>query len=145
MLERGDLPFVNACLNSAAFLLLCSGYAAIKSGREALHKRLMLTASAVSAAFLTSYLSHHAMFGSTKFTGQGWIRPAYLSVLLTHVLLAAALLPLVLITLYHAFKGEPNRSKHRRIARWTFPIWVYVSITGVLIYVVLYQLYPPVS
>lgn len=139
-LERTTLPAVNAVLNSTAAVLLLSGYVAIKSGKESLHKALMIATTLVSALFLSSYLTHHSMFGSTKFTGQGWIRPVYFSILLSHTLLAIVMLPMVLMTFYRAFKNQ--REEHRKIARWTFPIWLYVSVTGVLVYMLLYQLYP---
>jgi len=138
MLERATLPAVNAALNSVAFVLLLLGWRAIRSGDEARHQRFMLSASSVSALFLCSYLTHHALFGSTLFTGQGWPRTLYFVILISHVVLATGLALLVPMTLYRAFKGQ--REQHRRVARVTLPVWLYVSVTGVVVYVMLYRM-----
>jgi uncharacterized membrane protein YozB (DUF420 family) len=118
------------------------GYRAIRRLEIERHRRLMLSAAAVSALFLVSYLTYHARVGSVRFTAQGLPRVLYFTVLISHTLLAVATLPLVLRTLYLGLKRRDDR--HRRIARWTLPIWLYVSVTGVVVYVMLYQLYPPV-
>jgi len=132
-----DLPAVNATLNAIAAVLLVIGYVLIRSGRRELHRKVMLAAFTTSAVFLASYLVYHAQVGSVRFTRQGLVRPLYFTVLITHVVLAAAVLPLALITLSRGLKARFDR--HRAIARWTLPIWLYVSVTGVLVYVLLYQ------
>ena len=134
------LPTVNAILNATAFLFLLAGYFQIRRGNRDAHKLCMLTACTASALFLACYLYYHFQVGSVKFEGQGWIRPVYFTILLTHTVLAAAILPLVLVTLARALRGRFDL--HRRIARWTLPIWMYVSVTGVLIYLLLYVIYP---
>ena len=137
-MEVRDLPALNALLNSISTLLLLFGYYFIKRRETERHKLCMLLAFATSALFLTSYLIYHYNVGSVPFERQGWIRPVYFSILISHIILAAAIVPLILITLYHAWKRRFD--KHRRIARWTWPLWMYVSVTGVLIYVMLYEL-----
>jgi uncharacterized membrane protein YozB (DUF420 family) len=132
-----DLPAVNATLNAIAAVLLAAGYVLIRSGRREMHRKVMLAAFATSTVFLASYLVYHAQVGSVRFTRQGIVRPIYFTILFTHVVLAAAVLPLALITLSRGLKGRFAR--HRAIARWTLPIWLYVSVTGVLVYVLLYQ------
>jgi uncharacterized membrane protein YozB (DUF420 family) len=132
-----DLPAVNATLNALSGILLIVGFLLIRSGRREQHRAVMLTAFATSAVFLDFYVIYHAQVGSVRFTRQGLVRPVYFTILITHVVLAAAVLPLALITLTHGLKGRFPR--HRAIARWTFPIWLYVSVTGVLVYVLLYQ------
>ncbi len=135
------LATLNAVLNATATVLLIVGYRLIKRRREVAHKRVMLTAFGVSIAFLASYLTYHLlMVGSVPFQGTGWIRPIYYSILLTHVLLAATVPVLASITIYFGLRDR--RLSHRRIARVTYPIWLYVSITGVVIYALLYHLYP---
>ncbi len=134
------LPTVNACLNALSGILLVAGYLQIKNKNIRAHQRLMTSAFIVSIVFLISYLIYHYNVGSVGFTGQGWVRPLYFTILITHTVLASAVPFLAAITLYRAWKGDFQR--HRRIARWTFPIWLYVSITGVLVYLFLYQLYP---
>lgn len=136
-----DLPAVNAGLNALAGLLLVLGYVLIKRRQETAHKWAMLAAFAVSVVFLGCYLVYHYHVGSVRFSGPPLVRGAYLAILLTHVVLAAAVPVLALATIYHGLRDQ--RQKHRRIARWTFPIWLYVSVTGVVIYVMLYHLYPP--
>jgi uncharacterized membrane protein YozB (DUF420 family) len=141
------LPAVNATLNGASAVLLMAGLLAIKSGQRELHRRLMLSAFAVSTAFLACYLYYHfaiARGQPTRFNSTGLAKGAYLALLLSHTLLAVVNLPLVVRTLWLAHRQRWEA--HRRLARWTFPIWLYVSVTGVLVYVVLYHLNPdPVS
>jgi len=139
MLQITDLPAVNATLNAIAGTLLVCGYVMIRRGRIQAHRRFMLSAFATSALFLVSYLIYHANVGSRPFPGQGPVRFVYFSILITHVILAAAILPLALITLTHALRERFER--HVPIARWTLPIWLYVSVTGVVVYLLLYQLY----
>jgi uncharacterized membrane protein YozB (DUF420 family) len=132
-----DLPAVNALLNGLAGVLLLVGYSRIRAGRRDLHRKWMLAAFAASSLFLISYVTYHAQVGSVRFTRQGWVRPLYFSILITHVTLAAVVLPLAIVTLTRGLRGR--FVQHRAIARWTFPIWLYVSVTGVLVYVLLYQ------
>ncbi|NOT25551.1 MAG: DUF420 domain-containing protein [Acidobacteria bacterium] len=138
-MQISDLPALNATLNGLAAIFLTAGYVLIKRGRADLHKRCMLAALMTSAVFLTSYLIYHFNTGSRPFPGQGAIRVVYLTILFTHVVLAAAILPLALITAARGLKGR--YALHVRIARWTLPIWLYVSVTGVVIYLMLYQMY----
>lgn len=133
-----DLPTLNAVLNATSAVLLVAGYVLIRRGRREAHRRAMLAAVTCSALFLVSYLTYHAQVGSVRFQGQGWIRTVYFTILLTHTVLAAAIVPLVLVTLVRGLQGRFDR--HRRIARVTFPLWAYVSVTGVVIYVMLYRL-----
>jgi uncharacterized membrane protein YozB (DUF420 family) len=133
-----DLPAVNATLNSCSAILLVWGYTLIRRGRIQAHRRVMITAFAISIAFLISYLIYHAEVGSVRFQKTGTIRTAYLSILLTHTVLAAVVPFLAAITLFRGLTGRYE--KHRRIARWTLPIWLYVSVTGVVVYWMLYQL-----
>ena len=137
-MEITDLPAVNACLNSASAVLLATGYYFIRRGEIRRHRLSMTAAFVASCLFLTSYLVYHYHAGSVPFTKQGWIRPVYFTILITHVVLAAAIVPLALVTLYRAWREQFDR--HRRIARWTWPIWMYVSVTGVTIYWMLYRL-----
>jgi uncharacterized membrane protein YozB (DUF420 family) len=141
-LEITDLPAVNATLNAASAVLLLLGYRAIRRHEIERHRRLLLTAAATSTVFLVCYLVYHAHVGSVRFTGQGPVRTVYFAILITHTILAVAIVPLVLRTLYLGLKRRDQR--HRRLARWTFPLWLYVSVTGVVIYAMLYQLYPSV-
>jgi uncharacterized membrane protein YozB (DUF420 family) len=133
-----DLPTVNALLNGTAGVLLAIGWTCIRRGRIDAHRRCMLAAFTASCLFLVSYVVYHAQAGSRPFTGQGVARSVYFTILITHVLLAAAIVPLALVTLRRALGGDYVR--HRRIARWTFPVWMYVSITGVVIYLMLYHM-----
>ena len=133
-----DLPALNATLNAACAVLLIIGWTLIKRGRIQQHRRVMIAAVCTSALFLISYLVYHAQVGSVRFTGTGPIRIVYFTVLLTHTVLAAAIVPMVLVTLSRGLSGKYD--PHRRIARWTMPIWLYVSITGVIVYVMLYRL-----
>ena len=135
-----SLPAINATLNATSAVLLILAYRAIRLLHVDLHRRLMLAAASVSAAFLACYLYYHAHVGSVRFTGQGPVRGLYFAILVSHTILAAAIVPLVLRTLYLGLRRRDDR--HRRIARWTFPIWLYVSVTGVVIYLMLYRLYP---
>ena len=131
------LPAVNATLNAISAVLLVVAYALIRARRIEQHRTVMLAAFATSSLFLVCYVVYHAQVGSVRFTRQGFVRPVYYTILLTHVTLAAAVLPLALVTLSRGLKAR--YPQHRRIARWTLPIWLYVSVTGVLVYVLLYQ------
>ncbi|MCI0684127.1 MAG: DUF420 domain-containing protein [Gemmataceae bacterium] len=142
--ERYWLPAQNAVLNSLSTALLILGWIAIKRRRETLHKACMLLALATSAAFLAGYLYFHfaVLDGQpTRFRGEGWVRPAYFTILLTHTVLAALVAPLALYVAYQGLRDR--RPRHVRVARWTLPMWLYVSVTGVVVYVLLYQVYPP--
>lgn len=134
------LPTLNASLNALAATLLVAGFAAIRSGRVPVHRACMLGACAASALFLASYLTYHFQVPVTPFKGQGPVRWVYFAILIPHVVLAAVMLPLVLLTLLRALRG--NFERHRRIARFTLPIWLYVSVTGVLVYLMLYVWFP---
>jgi protein SCO1/2/putative membrane protein len=138
MIGVGDLPAVNATLNATSAILLLRGYSLIRAGRPDSHKRWMLAAFAVSTLFLISYLVYHYQVGSVSFAGPRLIRTIYLSVLASHTVLAAAVPVLAIITLRRGLKA--NFMKHRRIARWTLPIWLYVNVTGVVVYLMLYHL-----
>lgn len=133
-------PTLNAALNATSALLLVVAYRAIRRRDVERHRRWMLAASATSALFLASYLVYHAQVGSVRFLGTGAGRTVYFAVLLSHTVLAVVVLPLVLRTLFLGLKRRDDR--HRRLAKWTFPIWLYVSVTGVVVYVMLYHLYP---
>jgi putative membrane protein len=141
-----DLPIVNACLNGASAVLLTLGFYFIRRKNQKAHQRCMVAAFATSVVFLISYLTYHGYLayvlhqGPTVFRDPSWFRPIYLAILLTHTLLAMVIVPLVLITLSRAFKHRFD--SHRRIARWTWPLWMYVSVTGVLIYLLLYVIFP---
>ncbi len=138
MFSISDLPALNASLNFAAAVLIGAGYYFVRHGKIQAHKICMIAALTVSTLFLISYLIYHYNVGSVPFQQQGWIRPVYFFILITHVTLAAVILPMVLRTAYLAFRG--NFGKHIRIARWTFPLWMYVSITGVVVYLMLYRI-----
>ena len=133
-----DLPALNATLNATAAVLLAIGWTLIRRGRVEQHRKVMIAAFCVSIAFLISYLVYHAQVGSVRFTKQGAIRIVYFTILLTHTVLAAAIVPMVLMSLSRGLKRQDAR--HRAIARWTLPLWLYVSITGVVVYLMLYQL-----
>ncbi|GIU79876.1 MAG: hypothetical protein KatS3mg005_3114 [Bryobacteraceae bacterium] len=133
-----DLPTLNALLNTTSAVLLVTGYRFIRQGRRDAHKKAMTAALAVSALFLASYLVYHAQVGSVKFQKTGWIRPVYFSILISHTILAAAVAPMALVTVWRAWKGRFD--KHRRLARITLPLWLYVSVTGVIVYLMLYHL-----
>ena len=132
---------LNATLNGTSAILLAVGYNAIRNGKIALHKKYMLSAFAVSTAFLISYLLYHYRVGSVPFQGQGWIRPVYFAILISHIILAAVIVPMILVTLRRAWLEKFD--KHRLIARYTLPLWMYVSVTGVIVYLLLYQIYAP--
>ena len=134
------LPTLNALLNATSAVLLIAGYLCIRRRKVTGHKVCMLSAFVTSTIFLTSYLILRYYAGMTRFPGQGWIRPVYFTILTSHTVLAAGIVPLVLITLSRALRGHFDR--HARIARWTLPLWLYVSVTGVLVYWILYRLYP---
>jgi putative membrane protein len=134
-----DLPAINATLNGISAILLTIGWVLISKRRIEQHRKVMLSAFATSTVFLICYVIYHANVGSRPFTGQGPIRVVYFTILITHIILAAATLPLALITLSRALRSRFDH--HRRIARWTLPIWLYVSVTGVIVYVMLYQMY----
>ena len=138
-MQISDLSAVNATLNAMAAIFLTAGYVLIRRGRRELHKRCMLAALTASALFLVCYVTYHANTGSRPFPGQGVIRVVYFAILITHVILAAAILPLALTTAARGLTAQYDR--HVRIARWTLPLWLYVSVTGVVIYFMLYQLY----
>ena len=138
--DVGALPALNAILNAASAACLTAGWLAIRRRRIALHRACMLGAFCVSVLFLVSYVVYHALAGSRPFTGQGWIRPVYFALLISHVVLAAAMVPFVLTTLYRALGADFAR--HVRLARFTLPVWLYVSVTGVVVYLLLYRLGP---
>lgn len=133
-----DLPALNATLNAISTVLLVTGYVFIRRGDRRKHKACMIAALVMSALFLTSYVIYHAQVGSVPFKGTGWIRTVYFAVLIPHVILAAAIVPPVLITASRGLSAKYD--KHRRIARWTLPLWLYVSVTGVIVYLMLYQM-----
>lgn len=137
-----DLPALNAILNGTAAVLLLSGYFLIRAGKRDQHKKTMIAAFCVSAVFLVSYLVYHANVGAVYFQKTGFLRYVYLTILFTHTVLAATVPVLAIITLRRALKAEKSGdfSRHRRIARWTLPIWLYVSVTGVMVYLMLYWL-----
>jgi uncharacterized membrane protein YozB (DUF420 family) len=134
------LPHLNAILNATSGILLIIGYAFIRRRRINAHRNCLIAALITSTAFLASYLVYHYYHGSTRFAGTGLVRPVYFAILLTHTILAAIIVPFIGVTLYRAARGDYQR--HRRIARWTFPMWLYVSVTGVIVYLLLYQIYP---
>lgn len=136
------LPDLNAFLNGTCAVFLLAGYVCIRQKKIFAHRVAMSAALLTSVAFLVSYLVYHFQVGSVKFQGQGWIRPVYFTLLLTHTVLAAAVVPLALVTLSRALRDQFDR--HRKIARWTLPVWLYVSFTGVVIYWLLYHAYPSV-
>lgn len=140
LLTVHDLPAIDAVLNSIATVLLLLAYSKIKQRKIEQHKRLMLAAFAVSMIFLVCYLTYHYEVGVVYFTKMGWVRTVYLWILTTHTILAAIVPILAIITLYRGLKRQDAR--HRKIARWTFPIWLYVSVTGVVVYLLLYQIEP---
>ena len=140
---RSFLPGFNASLNGTCAILLVLGFFAIRRRWEKAHKVCMLSALAVSILFLSSYLFYHGILGGrpTSFQGEGWVQPVYFTILITHTILAAVVAPLALFTAYQGLRDR--RPRHVRIARWTLPLWLYVSITGVVVYWMLYHLYPP--
>jgi uncharacterized membrane protein YozB (DUF420 family) len=134
-------PAINATLNGSSAVLLLAGRWYIKHGRMAIHRAFMIAALVASSLFLICYLYYHAHVGSVRFAGQGWSRPVYFAILISHTVLAAAIVPMVIITLSRALRERFDR--HRAIARWTYPVWLYVSVTGVVIYVMLYHVFAP--
>jgi putative membrane protein len=133
-------PALNASLNGISALLLAGGYAAIRAGKRDVHKVFMLSAFWVSTAFLVSYVIYHIRVKQlVLFQGQGWIRPVYFALLTSHTILAIVIVPLILITIRRAWMEKFD--KHRRIARWTLPLWLYVCVTGVIVYLMVYQIY----
>lgn len=134
------LPALNAFLNATSATLLVIGFLQIRKKRVRAHRRLMLAACVVSTLFLASYLTYHSIAGSTRFAGTGWARPLYFSILISHTILATAVLPLVIVTVWRGLRMEV--AKHRPIARWTLPVWLYVSVTGVLVYLMLWVIFP---
>jgi len=137
MISLTDLPVLNATLNGLSFLILMLGFYFIKNKKVTAHKTCMLTALSVSVLFLISYLTYHFNVGSVRYTKQGWVRPVYFTILFTHTVLAITLVPMVSVTLFRALKERFD--KHRKIAQWTLPVWMYVSVTGVVIYLMLYK------
>jgi len=138
VIDYGVLPTVNATLNAVSGIFLLTGYVLIRRGQINAHRNAMLGAFASSTVFLISYLIYHAQAGSRPFTGQGAIRYVYFTVLISHVILAAAILPMAISTLSRGLRGR--YVEHKRIAKWTFPTWMYVSVTGVIVYLMLYQM-----
>jgi putative membrane protein len=134
------LPHFNAFLNFSSFVLLTSGYLFIRRRNVIAHRNCQIAALCVSILFLISYITYHAQHGATRFTGQGIVRPIYFVILTTHTILAAVIVPFVIITVRRAKRGDFLR--HKAVARWTLPMWLYVSITGVVVYLMLYHLYP---
>jgi uncharacterized membrane protein YozB (DUF420 family) len=134
------LPHLNAVLNSTSTLLLLAGFRFIRLGRIRAHRNCQVTAVVTSTLFLISYLTYHYYHGATRFAGQGIVRPVYFTILTTHTILAVVIVPMIILTLYRAARGDFVR--HRRTARWTLPLWLYVSVTGVIVYLMLYQIYP---
>ena len=135
-----DLPLINACLNGLSTVFLTTGYILIRQRKQTGHRNCMVSAFVTSVLFLACYLYYHAHAGRTRFVNPEWFRNIYLVLLLTHTVLAVAIVPMILVTLWRAASG--NFEKHKAIARWTFPAWLYVSVTGVVIYVLLYHKFP---
>lgn len=135
-----DLPAVNASLNALSAILLTAGFVHIKQGRQTAHRNCMVGALVCSVLFLTCYITYHLHAGRTVFKDPAWFRPIYLGLLLTHTILAVVIVPMVIVTVVRAARGRFD--SHKRIARWTWPMWMYVSVTGVLIYLLLYQIFP---
>jgi uncharacterized membrane protein YozB (DUF420 family) len=135
-----DLPAVNATLNGLSAILLGAGYRFIRKKNIPAHRACMITAFTTSVIFLCCYLTYHYFVHFTRFENPAWFRPIYLTILITHTILAIVIVPLILMTLNRARKGQFER--HRAIARWTWPLWMYVSVTGVIVYLLLYQIFP---
>jgi uncharacterized membrane protein YozB (DUF420 family) len=142
LFDYRSLAPLNALLNGTAAVLLLAGFVFIKQRRVRAHRACMIAAIVMSAAFLTSYLIFHYHVGDVRFSGQGAIRPIYFSILIPHIILAGVIVPLAIGTIWLALRG--NFIRHRRVARWTWPLWMYVSITGVIVYFLLYQVYTPI-
>ncbi len=139
MTDYSIFPKINATLNGSSALLLITGRVLIARGNRAAHRAVMLTALGTSSLFLASYLYYHYHVGSVHFRGTGWTRPLYFTILISHTILAAVIVPMVIVTLTLAWRGQFDR--HRAIARWTFPLWLYVSVTGVIVYLMLYRIF----
>lgn len=139
MADYNIFPAVNATLNGASAVLIVSGRILIGRKLVRMHRACMIAAVVTSSIFLACYLYYHAHVGSVHFPGQGWVRPVYFAILISHTVLAAAVVPLVLLSLNYGLRARFDR--HRRISRWTFPVWLYVSITGVIVYIMLYRIY----
>src|ERR1700758_810142 len=139
MTDYSLFPAINATLNGASAILLTTGRFFIACKQVQRHKACMIAAVATSSVFLACYLYYHAHVGSVRFPGQGWVRPVYFTILISHTILAAAIVPMIIITLSRALRERFDR--HRVIARWTFPLWLYVSVTGVIVYFMLYHLF----
>ncbi len=145
-MSLSDLPALNACLNGASAILLCAGFFFIKKGNKVAHRNCMIAALCTSTLFLASYVTYHVgmqrLHGEahTSFQDPAWFRPIYLTILFTHLVLAIAIVPMVIMTVIRA--ARKDFEKHARIARWTWPAWMYVSVTGVIIYLILYQIFP---
>ncbi|HOD65990.1 MAG TPA: DUF420 domain-containing protein [candidate division Zixibacteria bacterium] len=135
-MSAADLPSLNAVLNGTSTLLLLAGYAAVKRGRADIHRRFMLAALATSALFLASYLVYHARVGSVPYPRHDWTRPVYFGILIPHVILAGVMVPFILLAVRHAWRRRFDR--HVRITRWVWPVWLFVSVSGVAIYLMLY-------
>jgi uncharacterized membrane protein YozB (DUF420 family) len=135
-----DLPAVNATLNGLSAILLAAGFICIKRKKVAAHRACMIAAFSTSVIFLICYLTYHYLAGITRFQNPPWFRPWYLTLLTTHTILAAVIVPLILVTLHRALKQRFDL--HKQIARWTWPLWMYVSVTGVAVYLILYQIFP---
>jgi uncharacterized membrane protein YozB (DUF420 family) len=135
-----DLPAINACFNGCSTILLTAGLILIHKGNQKAHRNCMIGALVSSALFLAGYLTYHVFAGGTVFRDPAWFRPIYFGILLTHTILAVVIVPLILMTVIRAVRGQLEA--HKRIARWTWPLWMYVSVTGVLIYLLLYQIFP---
>jgi len=134
-----DLSTVNAILNFISFVFLVIGYRHIKAGRREQHKKFMIAAFITSGLFLISYLTYHAKVGSVPFQGEGWSRPFYFTILISHIVLAAVVSPMAIVTLYRGLKGKFDL--HTKISKKTFVVWLYVSVTGVIVYLMLYQIF----
>ena len=139
-IDYSVFPPIDATLNGVTAVLLAIGRALVKRGAVLKHRLVMITAFVTSCAFLCCYLYYHVHVGSVRFRGQGWSRPVYFSILISHTVLAAAVVPMILTTLILGLRSRFNR--HRGIARWTYPVWMYVSVTGVIVYLMLYKLFP---
>lgn len=142
LIEVSALPSINACFNTLSATLIAAGWWQIRQGRTRAHAACMIAALASSALFLAGYLYYHAHAGTTRFTAQGWVRPLYFTILLTHTVLAVVIVPLIAATVVQAARRKWE--SHRRWARWTLPLWLYVSVTGVFVYFFLYHWFPPV-
>jgi putative membrane protein len=137
-----SLAPLNAILNGCATVLLLAGFVFIKFRRVRAHRACMISTFVVSTIFLASYLLYHYEVGNVRFSGQGWVRILYFAILIPHVILAGVIVPLAIVTISFALRG--NFHRHRRVARWTWPLWMYVSVTGVVIYFMLYRIYTPI-